>query len=64
MCASRQCEHRIGGPRRRICELAHPTGLVHVDAAFGLWAKASPSLAPLVRESNRPIPGPPDAHKC
>ena len=36
-------------PVGRICELAHATGAwVHVDGAFGLWAKASPSLAPLV----------------
>jgi glutamate/tyrosine decarboxylase-like PLP-dependent enzyme len=35
-------------PFSRICERAHAAGAwVHVDGAFGLWAAATPSTAPL-----------------
>jgi glutamate/tyrosine decarboxylase-like PLP-dependent enzyme len=51
-------------PVGRICELAHATGAwVHVDAAFGLWAKASPSLAPLVAGVEQADSWATDAHK-
>lgn len=36
---------------------------VHVDGAFGLWAKASPSLAPLARGLERADSWATDAHK-
>ena len=51
-------------PVGRICEMAHATGAwVHVDAAFGLWAKASPSLAPLVAGVEQADSWATDAHK-
>ena len=51
-------------PVGRICELAHAAGAwVHVDSAFGLWAKASPSLAPLVAGVERADSWATDAHK-
>ena len=51
-------------PVGRICELAHATGgWVHVDAAFGLWAKASPSLAPLLAGVEQADSWATDAHK-
>jgi glutamate/tyrosine decarboxylase-like PLP-dependent enzyme len=51
-------------PVGRICELAHATGAwVHVDGAFGLWAKACPSLAPLVAGVERADSWATDAHK-
>ena len=51
-------------PVGRICELAHATGAwVHVDAAFGLWAKASPSLAPLVAGVEQADSWATDSHK-
>jgi glutamate/tyrosine decarboxylase-like PLP-dependent enzyme len=51
-------------PVGRICELAHATGAwVHVDAAFGLWAKASPTLAPLVAGVEQADSWATDAHK-
>jgi glutamate/tyrosine decarboxylase-like PLP-dependent enzyme len=51
-------------PVGRICELAHATGAwVHVDGAFGLWAKASPSLAPLVAGVEQADSWATDAHK-
>jgi glutamate/tyrosine decarboxylase-like PLP-dependent enzyme len=51
-------------PVGRICELAHANGAwVHVDAAFGLWAKASPSLAPLVAGVEQADSWATDAHK-
>jgi glutamate/tyrosine decarboxylase-like PLP-dependent enzyme len=51
-------------PVGRICEMAHAKGAwVHVDAAFGLWAKASPSLAPLVAGIEHADSWATDAHK-
>ena len=51
-------------PVGKICELAHSTGAwVHVDSAFGLWAKASPSLAPLVAGVEHADSWATDAHK-
>jgi len=51
-------------PVGAICELAHATGAwVHVDAAFGLWAKASPTLAPLVGGVEQADSWATDAHK-
>ena len=36
-------------PVGAICELAHAAGAwVHVDGAYGLWARATPTLRPLV----------------
>jgi glutamate/tyrosine decarboxylase-like PLP-dependent enzyme len=35
-------------PVAAVCERVRPAGAwVHVDGAFGLWARAAPSLAPL-----------------
>jgi glutamate/tyrosine decarboxylase-like PLP-dependent enzyme len=51
-------------PVGRICELAHAAGAwVHVDSAFGLWAKACPSLAPLVAGVEQADSWATDAHK-
>ncbi|HWQ52896.1 MAG TPA: aminotransferase class V-fold PLP-dependent enzyme [Bryobacteraceae bacterium] len=51
-------------PVGRICELAHASGAwVHVDGAFGLWAKASPMLAPLVAGIEDADSWATDAHK-
>jgi glutamate/tyrosine decarboxylase-like PLP-dependent enzyme len=51
-------------PVGRICELAHASNSwVHVDGAFGLWAKASPSLAPLVAGVEQADSWATDAHK-
>ena len=51
-------------PVGRICELAHANAAwVHVDAAFGLWAKASPTLAPLVAGVEQADSWATDAHK-
>ena len=51
-------------PVGRICELAHAAGAwVHVDGAFGLWAKACPSLAPLVAGVEQADSWASDAHK-
>ncbi|HWR54451.1 MAG TPA: aminotransferase class V-fold PLP-dependent enzyme [Bryobacteraceae bacterium] len=51
-------------PVDRICELAHASGAwVHVDGAFGLWAKASPRLAPLVAGVEQADSWATDAHK-
>ncbi|MGC2485906.1 MAG: pyridoxal-dependent decarboxylase [Acidimicrobiales bacterium] len=45
-------------------ELAHRRGAwVHVDGAFGLWAAASPSLAPLVAGLSNADSWATDAHK-
>ena len=46
---------------RRLIAAAHASGAwVHVDGAFGLWAKAAPSPARIwSTASNAPIPGPP-----
>ena len=46
-------------PVGRICELAHASGAwVHVDGAFGLWAKANPGSPGWSRESSGPTRGP------
>jgi glutamate/tyrosine decarboxylase-like PLP-dependent enzyme len=51
-------------PVGQICDLAHATGAwVHVDGAFGLWAKACPSLAPLAAGVERADSWATDAHK-
>jgi glutamate/tyrosine decarboxylase-like PLP-dependent enzyme len=51
-------------PVGEICELAHATqAWVHVDGAFGLWAKACPSLAPLVAGVELADSWATDAHK-
>ena len=51
-------------PVGEICERAHASGAwVHVDGAFGLWAKASPSLAPLVAGVEQADSWATDAHK-
>lgn len=51
-------------PAGKICELAHATGAwVHVDGAFGLWAKACPSLAPLAAGIEQADSWATDAHK-
>ncbi len=51
-------------PVARICEQAHAHGAwVHVDGAFGLWAKASPTLAPLVEGVEQADSWATDAHK-
>jgi glutamate/tyrosine decarboxylase-like PLP-dependent enzyme len=51
-------------PVGEICERAHSTGAwVHVDGAFGLWAKASPTLAPLVAGVEQADSWATDAHK-
>lgn len=51
-------------PFEPLVELAHESGAwVHVDGAFGLWAKASPVLAPLARGLERADSWATDAHK-
>jgi glutamate/tyrosine decarboxylase-like PLP-dependent enzyme len=51
-------------PVAEICRLAHASGSwVHVDGAFGLWAKASPHLAPLVAGVEQADSWATDAHK-
>jgi glutamate/tyrosine decarboxylase-like PLP-dependent enzyme len=51
-------------PVGEICELAHRHGAwVHVDGAFGLWAKASPALRPLVDGVEAADSWASDAHK-
>jgi glutamate/tyrosine decarboxylase-like PLP-dependent enzyme len=51
-------------PVGRICQLAHAhRAWVHVDAAFGLWAKASPALAPLLADVEHADSWATDAHK-
>jgi glutamate/tyrosine decarboxylase-like PLP-dependent enzyme len=51
-------------PVGEICEAAHASGAwVHVDGAFGLWAKASPSLAPLMTGVEQADSWATDAHK-
>ena len=51
-------------PIGRICELAHASDAwVHVDGAFGLWAKASPSLAPFLAGVEQADSWATDAHK-
>ena len=47
-----------------ICDAAHEIGAwVHVDGAFGLWAGASPSLAPLVQGVGQADSWATDGHK-
>jgi glutamate/tyrosine decarboxylase-like PLP-dependent enzyme len=47
-----------------IIEWAHAAGAwVHVDGAFGLWAKASPALRPLAADLERADSSATDAHK-
>lgn len=51
-------------PFERLIERAHEANAwVHVDGAFGLWAKASPSLAHLARGLERADSWATDAHK-
>ncbi len=51
-------------PAGEICERAHARGAwVHVDGAFGLWAKACPSRAPLMAGVERADSWATDAHK-
>ena len=51
-------------PVGEICELAHGAGAwVHVDAAYGLWAAASPTLRPLVAGVGLADSWASDAHK-
>lgn len=51
-------------PFEDIVDAAHAAGAwVHVDGAFGLWAAASPALAPLVQGAGRADSWATDAHK-
>ena len=51
-------------PIDEICKRAEGSGAwVHVDGAFGLWAAASPELAPLMRGVERADSWATDAHK-
>jgi len=51
-------------PFEPLIEQAHAAGAwVHVDGAFGLWAKAAPSLRPLARGLERADSWATDAHK-
>ena len=51
-------------PIAQVCEQAHDAGAwVHVDSAFGLWAKASPRYAPLVAGVELADSWSTDAHK-
>jgi glutamate/tyrosine decarboxylase-like PLP-dependent enzyme len=51
-------------PIAQVCERAHEAGAwVHVDGAFGLWAKASPRYAHLVQGVERADSWSTDAHK-
>jgi len=51
-------------PIAELCRQAAPAGAwVHVDGAFGLWAAASPRLAPLVRGIELADSWATDAHK-
>ena len=47
-------------PARPLCDWAHAHGAwVHVDGAFGLWARACPDRAPWPTASSWPIRGRP-----
>jgi glutamate/tyrosine decarboxylase-like PLP-dependent enzyme len=51
-------------PLAQVCDRAHDDGAwVHVDGAFGLWAKVSPRYAPLVEGMERADSWSTDAHK-
>jgi glutamate/tyrosine decarboxylase-like PLP-dependent enzyme len=51
-------------PVGEVCERAHASGSwVHVDGAFGLWAKASPALAALAAGVEQADSWATDAHK-
>ncbi|HWM44819.1 MAG TPA: aminotransferase class V-fold PLP-dependent enzyme [Burkholderiales bacterium] len=51
-------------PLRALCERAHAAGAwVHVDSAFGLWARASPAHAPLADAADLADSWATDAHK-
>ena len=51
-------------PFEPICDVARAAGAwVHVDGAFGLWAQASPRLAPLSRGVEKADSWATDAHK-
>jgi glutamate/tyrosine decarboxylase-like PLP-dependent enzyme len=51
-------------PVSAICDLAHGAGAwVHVDGAFGLWAAAAPSTAPLADGISKADSWATDAHK-
>ncbi|MBK7976220.1 MAG: aspartate aminotransferase family protein [Deltaproteobacteria bacterium] len=51
-------------PIADVCDAARPAGAwVHVDGAFGLWAAASPKLAPLVAGVSDADSWATDAHK-
>jgi glutamate/tyrosine decarboxylase-like PLP-dependent enzyme len=51
-------------PLAEVCERAHEAGAwVHVDGAFGLWAKTSPRYAQLVQGMERANSWSTDAHK-
>jgi glutamate/tyrosine decarboxylase-like PLP-dependent enzyme len=51
-------------PVAEICDRAHARGAwVHVDGAFGMWAKAAPSRTPLVRGIETADSWATDAHK-
>ncbi len=64
MCSSRKCKYRLFDPIKKICEAAHEGGAwVHVDGAFGLWAKASPKYWHLVEGLEDADSWATDAHK-